>query len=201
MTEKKDNMSQEEKKEQKIKDGSGEEKNKDRKHDTKKEEAGKKEKNIPKDEKEPDTAEEKKETEEDEDLKTRYLRLMADFQNYKKRSEKQRSEVQAYANEKIVTQLLDVMDNFERALDRDPSGSEKFHEGMVMIFDQMKGVLKNSGVEEIEADGNEFDPTLHNAVMTEKTDRIKSGHVVQVMQKGYTLNGKVIRPSMVKVAE
>ena len=201
MTEKKDKMSQEEKKEQKIKDGSGEEKNKDRKHQTKKEEAGKKEKNIPKDEKEPDTAEEKKETEEDEDLKTRYLRLMADFQNYKKRSEKQRGEVQAYANEKIVTQLLDVMDNFERALDRDPSGSEKFHEGMVMIFDQMKGVLKNSGVEEIEADGNEFDPTLHNAVMTEKTDRIKSGHVVQVMQKGYTLNGKVIRPSMVKVAE
>ncbi len=70
-----------------------------------------------------------------------------------------------------------------------------------MIFDQMKGVLKNSGVEEIEADGTEFDPNLHNAVMTEKTDKIKSGHIVQVMQKGYTLNGKVIRPSMVKVAE
>ena len=200
MTEKKDKISQEEKKEQNIKDGSGEEKSKDRKHQTKKEEEEKKEKKIPKDEKEPDTPEEKKETEEDEDLKTRYLRLMADFQNYKKRSEKQRGEVQAYANEQIVTQLLDVMDNFERALDRDPSGSEKFHEGMVMIFDQMKGVLKNSGVEEIEADGNEFDPNLHNAVMTEKTDNIKSGHVVQVMQKGYTLNGKVIRPSMVKVA-
>ena len=144
--------------------------------------------------------EEKKETE-DEDLNTKYLRLMADFQNFKKRAQKQRSETLAYANAELVGQLLEVLDNFERALDKDVDEEEAgFKEGMRMVFDQLRGVLEKAGVEEIEALGSTFDPNFHNAVMTEDTDEYESGQVSGVMQKGYTLKGRVVRPAMVKVA-
>lgn len=138
--------------------------------------------------------------EKDEALETKYLRLMADFQNYKRRSEKEKADVYAYANEKIVVQLLDVIDNFERALDCKDTAEKGFAEGMEMIFKQLKDVLKNSNVEEIEALGLDFDPNFHNAVMMEDTDEYESGKVSAVLQKGYTLNGRVIRASMVKVA-
>lgn len=145
--------------------------------------------------------EKEEEKEDDEDLNTKYLRLMADFQNFKKRSQKQRSDTLAYANAEIVGQLLEVMDNFERALEQDADeGQEGFKEGMQMIFDQLKGVLDKTGVEEIKAIGEVFDPNFHNAVMTEDTDEYESGHVSGVMQKGYMLKGRVVRPSMVKVA-
>ncbi|MGI6204029.1 MAG: nucleotide exchange factor GrpE [Anaerovoracaceae bacterium] len=144
--------------------------------------------------------EKEKEEEEDEDLKTKYLRLAADFQNFKKRAAKQRSDTLQYANAEIVKDLLEVMDNFERALEQDIEGSEKFKEGMQMIFDQLKALLEKNGVEEIEALGETFDPNFHNAVMTEDTEEYESGQVSEVMQKGYTLKGKVVRPSMVKVA-
>lgn len=144
-----------------------------------------------------DTAEENKEPEEDEN--SRYMRLMADFQNYKKRVEKEKKDIYSYANEKIVEELLVVLDNFERALEHDSENSG-FKEGMEMIFKQLFDVLEKSGLEEIKALGEEFDPNFHNAVMTEDTDEFESGKVSGVMQKGYTLNGKVIRPSMVKVA-
>lgn len=141
--------------------------------------------------------EEKKEPEEDEN--SRYMRLMADFQNYKKRVEKEKSDLYSYANEKLVTELLNVLDNFERALEHE--GEDKsFHEGMQMIFKQLFDVLEKSGLKEIPALGEEFDPNFHNAVMNEDTEEYESGTVSGVMQKGYTLNGKVIRPSMVKVA-
>ena len=139
----------------------------------------------------------KKEPEEDSD--TRYMRLMADFQNYKKRVEKEKKDLYSYANEKLVTELLDVLDNFERALDQEGQG-DSFNEGMEMIFKQLGYVLKKSGLAEIPALGEELDPNFHNAVMSEETDDYESGKVSGVMQKGYTLNGKVIRPSMVKVA-
>ena len=142
-----------------------------------------------------------KQDEKDEALETKYLRLMADFQNYKRRSEKEKADVYAYANEKIVVQLLDVIDNFERALDCTDTSEKGFAEGMKMIFKQLKDVLKNSNVEEIEALGLDFDPNFHNAVMMEDTDEYESGKVSAVLQKGYTLNGRVIRASMVKVAK
>lgn len=134
----------------------------------------------------------------EEDADTRYLRLMADFQNYKKRVEKEKSDLYSYANEKIVTGLLDVLDNFERALAQEDAG-DGFKEGMEMIFKQLSGELEKSGLAEIAALGEDFDPNFHNAVMTEETEEYESGKVSGVMQKGYTLNGKVIRPSMVKV--
>lgn len=133
-----------------------------------------------------------------EDESTRYLRLMADFQNYKKRVEKEKKDLYSYANEKLVTKQLEVLDNFERALEQETS-DESFKKGMEMIFKQLSNVLEKSGLAEIAALGEDFDPNVHNAVMTEETEDYESGKVSGVMQKGYTLNGKVIRPSMVKV--
>ncbi len=138
--------------------------------------------------------------EEDEELQTKYLRLMADFQNFKRRTEKDKSDIYARANESIVTELLTVADNFERALSEENTADENFVKGMQLIFDQFNGVLQKFGVAEIEAEGVEFDPNFHNAVMMEDTDKVESGQVSEVLQKGYTLNGRVIRPSMVKVA-
>ncbi len=136
---------------------------------------------------------------EEEDENTKYMRLMADFQNYKKRCEKERNDIHAYANEKIVEQLLDVLDNFERGLEHDLD--EGFKKGMEMIFSQLKEALTKSGVAEIPAEDQCFDPQVHNAVLMEDTNRVESGNVSQVLQKGYTLNGKVVRPAMVKVAK
>ena len=147
-----------------------------------------------------EAAEEKKEmTPEDEALNVKYLRLMADFQNFKRRTEKEKSDIYAFANEKIVSELLNVIDNFERALALGQEG-DSFVEGMSLIFKQLQGVLEKAGVKEIEALGQEFDPNFHNAVMMEDTDEYESGKVSEVLQKGYTLNNRVIRPSMVKVA-
>ena len=135
---------------------------------------------------------------EDEALMAKYQRLMADFQNYKRRTEKEKNDIYAYANEKLILGLLEVIDNFERAV-LSETADEKYAEGMEMIFKQLKGVLEKSGLEEIKALGEGFDPNFHNAVMTEDNDQFESGSVTEVLQKGYTLNGKVIRPSMVKV--
>ena len=159
-----------------------------------------------KDEAEEETVEEeeKKEpetTEEDEALETKYLRLMADFQNFRKRTEKEKSDVYAYANEAIALRLLTVMDNFERALEHKDNPDEAFANGMELIFKQLKDVLTESHVEEIEALGKEFDPNFHNAVMMEEKEGFESNTVSEVLQKGYTLNDKVIRPSMVKVTK
>ena len=150
-----------------------------------------------------DKAEKEAETEreavEDEALNTKYLRLMADFQNYKRRTEKEKNDIYAFANEKIVSELLNVIDNFERALDAGNDG-DSFVEGMNLIFKQLQGVLEKAGVVEIEALGHEFDPNFHHAVMTEDSEEYESGKITAVLQKGYLLNNKVIRPSMDKVA-
>ena len=135
------------------------------------------------------------------DMNAKYVRLMADFQNQKKRFEKEKADIYQFANEDIVKSLLEVIDNFERALDASQDDGSKFREGMEMIFKQLMGALEKAGVSEIKALGEEFDPNFHNAVMMEETDEVESNKVSGVMQKGYTLNSKVIRPSMVKVAQ
>lgn len=142
---------------------------------------------------------EPEEKEEDEDLNNKYLRLMADFQNFKRRTEKEKSDIYAFANEKIVGELLNVIDNFERALEHAEEG-DNFAEGMKMIFKQLQDVLEKSGVVEIKALGEDFDPNFHNAVMMEDSEEFESGKVTAVLQKGYLLNNKVVRPTMVKVA-
>lgn len=150
---------------------------------------------------EPGVETKEKKNPEDEAMETKYLRLMADFQNYKKRSEKEKADIYAFANEKIILELLDVIDNYERALSHQGEEGSVLQEGMAMIYKQFKGVLEKNGVVEIEALGQDFDPSLHNAVMTESTPEYQHGKVSFVLQKGYLLNGKVIRHTMVKVAE
>ena len=145
-------------------------------------------------EKTPEAAEAEKESD-------RYLRLMAEFQNYKKRVVKEKSDIRTYANEELVTELLAVLDNFERALAHDPEADAAgYAKGMELILAQMKTVLEKSGLQEMEALGAEFDPSMHNAVMAEDNEEYDSGKVSKVLQKGYTLNKKVIRPAMVAVA-
>ena len=139
-------------------------------------------------------------TKEEEELQTKYLRLAADFQNYKRRVEKEKNDIYAYANEKLMVELLNVIDNFDRALAVE-SIDAGMKEGMVLIFKQLIDVLEKSGLEEVFADGQDFDPNCHHAVQTENSDAHSNGQITKVLQKGYTLNKKVIRPSMVIVAE
>lgn len=139
---------------------------------------------------------------EDEALNTKYMRLAADFQNYKRRVEKEKSDIYAYANEKIAIDLLDVMDNFERALaHNDGTGDDGYAKGMELIFKQLLDLLKKNEIEEIVCLGEEFDPNMHHAVMMEDSDKYESGKVCEVLKKGYKLRDKVIRPSMVKVVQ
>ena len=138
---------------------------------------------------------------EEEAAETKYLRLMADFQNYKRRVEKEKSDIYAFANEKIVLELLDVIDNMERALSHQGEEESNILDGISKVYKQLQGVLEKNGLEEIEALGKDFDPNFHNTVMTESSKEFDPGKVSLVMQKGYILNKKVIRHSMVKVAE
>jgi molecular chaperone GrpE len=144
-----------------------------------------------------DKAAEEKKAEEQES--ERYMRLMAEFQNFKRRAAREKSDIHAYANEKIIGELLPVLDNFERALDTKSEDVEGYAKGMELIFTQLKTALEHAGLEEIPALGEEFDPNVHNAVMTEDSDEHEDNHISKVLQKGYKLNDKVIRPSMVAV--
>lgn len=155
-------------------------------------------------EKKEEAPEEKEESEAEKQLaemNAKYMRLMADFQNQKKRFEKEKADIYQFANEDLVKSLLEVVDNFDRALDASQDDGSKFREGMEMVFKQLMGALEKAGVSEIKALGEDFDPNFHNAVMMEETDEYESNKVSGVMQKGYTLNSRVIRPSMVKVAQ
>lgn len=130
---------------------------------------------------------------------SKYLRLLAEFQNFKKRTEKEKSDTYAYANEGLIKELLGIVDNFERALENE-CADPKYAEGMANIFKLLWGILQKSGLEEIKSLGEEFDPNVHAAVATEDSEEYESGKVSLVLQKGYKLNGKVIRAAMVKVA-
>ncbi|NLM05276.1 MAG: nucleotide exchange factor GrpE [Clostridiales bacterium] len=133
----------------------------------------------------------------------RLLRLQAEFANYKKRVEREKADIYSYANEKLATDLLDILDNLERALDSqdDSNKDNALYEGIELVLKQLKETLKKHGVEEIEAMGQTFDMNLHHAVMSEAVDGVESNQITEVFQKGYTLNGRVLRPSMVKVAQ
>lgn len=140
---------------------------------------------------------EKEENQEEQGGK--YLRLLADFQNYKKRVEKEKSDIYSFATENLVKEILPTLDNFERALENECQ-DENYAKGMANIFKLLSDILKKNGLEEIEALGTEFDPNVHAAVATEDSEEYDSGKVSFVLQKGYKLNGKLIRAAMVKVA-
>ena len=129
----------------------------------------------------------------------RYMRLMAEFQNYKRRAAKEKADTLQYANEKIVADILPVLDNFERALSTETDDIEGYAKGMELIFGQLCKALENAGLEEIKALDEDFDPNVHNAVMTDNIDEKDDGKITKVVQKGYKLRDKVVRPSMVAV--
>ena len=131
--------------------------------------------------------------------KDRYLRLAAEYDNFRKRSQKERESVYADAKGDTVLQLLPVYDNLERALKAECS-DPAFYKGVEMIMGQLKGIFEKLGVEPIEAAGKPFDPALHNAVMHVEDEALGENMVAEEFQKGFTLNGKVIRFAMVKVA-
>ncbi len=167
--------------------------------ETEAEEAAEESESEEQEEKEP---EKKAQNPEDEAITQKYMRLAADFQNFKRRTEKEKTDIYQYANEKIALDVIEVMDNFERALSHlDDVQDRNFAEGVEKIYKQLSGVLDKNNILEIKAEGEQFDPNFHNAVMAEENPDYESGVVIQAMQKGYTLNGKVIRPSMVRVAQ
>ncbi len=130
-----------------------------------------------------------------------YKRLFAEFDNYRKRTEVEKSDMYASGIRKTVEKILPVLDNFERGLAAVPEADRKnsAYTGMEMIYKQMVKVLDDLGVKPIEAEGKEFDPNFHNAVMQVESDELESGYVAQVVQKGYTYKGKVIRFASVTV--
>lgn len=134
--------------------------------------------------------------------KDNYLRATADFQNFKRRTEKEKADIYKYAGEKVLVDLLPIVDNIERAMSHVPEEEQSgLADGLRMIYKSLAALLDNHGVEAIEAVGTPFDPELHNAVQMVPSDDHEPHVVMEEYQKGYRLNGKVIRHSMVKVAE
>ena len=131
--------------------------------------------------------------------KDKYLRLAAEYDNYRKRSQKERETVYADAKADTVLQLLPVYDNLERALKAECSDGA-FYKGVEMIMEQLMGIFAKLGVEVIQTEGQTFDPALHNAVIHVEDESLGENVVAEEFQKGFTLNGKVIRFAMVKVA-
>jgi molecular chaperone GrpE len=138
-------------------------------------------------------------------LEDRYLRLAAEFDNYKKRTSRQFEDVVRNANETLLVQLLEVVDNFHRAIEAVPSGrrAEDFEallKGMELIYQHFNELLKKAGVERIKAVGEKFDPSWHDAMMQIDSDKYPEGVVAQELSAGYKLHGKVIRHARVAVS-
>ncbi|MFA4991242.1 MAG: nucleotide exchange factor GrpE [Candidatus Omnitrophota bacterium] len=133
----------------------------------------------------------------------RLLRLQADFDNFKKRLEKEKVEFIKYANEEIIIEMLKVLDDFERAVEagKTKHDFDTLYKGVEMIYRDLREFLKQKGLKEIEAKGKLFDSHEHEAMMQEETDKHPEDHVMEEFQKGYTLNGRVVRPAKVKVAK
>ena len=134
-----------------------------------------------------------------EELTDRLKRSMAEFDNYRKRTEKEKSSMYIIGARDIVEKMLPIVDNFERGLAQAPE-DDSFAEGMKMIYRQMMTAFDEMGVKPIEAVGKEFDPNLHNAVMHVEDESVGENIVVEEFQKGYTYKDFVVRHSMVKVA-
>lgn len=143
--------------------------------------------------------------EENKTLNDKVLRLSAEMQNIKRRKEEEISKLCKYDGEKLIINLLNIVDNFERAIkiDDNNSGDElsKFLSGFKMIYTNLLNILNSYEVKEIDCLNKEFDPTLMEAVLTDKVEGIESNKVIEVLQKGYTYKDKVVRTAMVKVSE
>lgn len=135
------------------------------------------------------------------ELNNKLIRLQADFMNYRKRAEKEKENSISYGIEAIVLELLPIVDNFQRALESELDKENSFYQGVKMIEQQLINLLNKNNVVEIESVGREFNPNYHHAVFMEESEEFHSGVVIEILQKGYSLKDKVIRPAMVKVAK
>jgi len=128
-------------------------------------------------------------------------RLKAEFENYKRRSQKERERIVSWSNEDLIKQFLPVLDDLERAVDSGQQSNSlaSLMEGMRMIFEKLKAILQKQGLQEIKAKGEEFDPYFHEALMSVDLAEYPDNLVVEEMRKGYKLNNKILRPAMVKV--
>jgi molecular chaperone GrpE len=133
----------------------------------------------------------------------RYLRLLSDFENYKRRSAADMQASEKYRSQRLMLELLPVLDNFGRAFDAEVTSEDALalKKGMEMIYQSFKSAMEKEGLEEIEAEGKEFDPNFHHAVMQGQDDSRPSNTVLEELQKGYMLKDRILRPSMVKVNE
>lgn len=134
-----------------------------------------------------------------DDLLSRLQRLQADFVNYRKRSEKEKAEMTTRGKVQLCGSLLPVLDNFERALKAEDKEND-FYKGVEMIYNQLLKSFAEEGIEEIIAEGEEFNPEYHEAIMRVETPEYEEDTVIEVVQKGFILEDRVIRPAMVKVA-
>jgi len=129
----------------------------------------------------------------------RLKRLQADFENFRRRTSKEREEIGNVVTQELLKNLLPIVDNFDRAMATEQQDGEAFKKGVEMIYTQLGETLKNAGLEPIETEGQKFDPNFHQAVMRVENPDLDDDTIAQELQKGYIVKGKVIRPSMVQV--
>jgi molecular chaperone GrpE len=156
-----------------------------------------------KDGKKPFKKKEKKKDKRDEQIEQltdRVTRQMAEFENFRRRTEQEKAQMFGNGAKAIIEKVLPVVDNFERGLATVEEGADPFADGMLMIYKQLLTTLEEAGVKPIEAVGKEFNPDFHNAVMHVEDDEVGENIVVEEFQKGYMYNDSVVRHSMVKVA-
>jgi molecular chaperone GrpE len=136
---------------------------------------------------------------ENEDLKNRYMRTLADMDNLRKRTEREKSDFARYATSGVLKDLIPALDNFDRALQHSAADDE-FHKGIELIYKQLYDVLTKHGLRLIEEVGAHFDPNIHEAVVREEDSSVPSHTVTAILQKGYFLHDRLLRPALVKVA-
>lgn len=129
----------------------------------------------------------------------RVKRLQADFENFRRRTSKEREELANVVTQDLLKGMLPILDNFDRAMAAEQKDNESFQKGVEMIYTQLHETLKNAGLEPIETAGQKFDPNFHQAVMRVENPDLEDDTIAQELQKGYIVKGRVIRPSMVQV--
>lgn len=139
--------------------------------------------------------------EENLDYKEAHARAVADYDNLKKQTERLRQEYARYAASEVVEQILPVLDNLKKALEQAPDQDDQWVNGIKLIREQFEKVLEAAGVQSLGQEGEEFDPNIHDALMREKREGIESDTVIQVVEPGYKMHDKIIRPAKVIVAE
>ena len=154
-------------------------------------------------------------TQENEDLKKKleekekeaaanydkYLRAVAELDNYRKRAAREKTDIIKYGKEDVIKDILPFVDSLDRALEHDTGDVQAFKDGVALIQDQLLSCLKKHGVERIETAGMNFDPNFHEALMQMESDQHEDNKIVSEMEKGYLLNGRLLRPSKVCVCK